>query len=32
LRVVAPSPEEQRLVDLYRTKGLSALVEELHKF
>jgi hypothetical protein len=32
LRVVAPSPEEQRLVDLYRTKGLSAVVEELHKF
>jgi hypothetical protein len=32
LRVVAPSPEEQRLVDLYRTKGLSTLVEELHRF
>jgi len=32
LRVVAPSPEEQRLVDLYRTKGLSAVVEELRKF
>jgi hypothetical protein len=32
LRVVAPSPEEQRLVDLYRTKGLSAVMEELRKF
>jgi hypothetical protein len=32
LRVVAPSPEEQRLSDLYRTKGLNVLVEELKKF
>jgi hypothetical protein len=32
LRVVAPSPEEQRLVDLYRTKGLDAVVQELRKF
>ena len=32
LRVVAPSPEEQRLVDLYRTKGLSAVMDELRKF
>lgn len=32
LRVVAPSPEEQRLVDLYRTKGLGAVLEELHKY
>jgi hypothetical protein len=32
LRVVAPSPEEQRLSDLYRTKGLTVLVEELKKF
>jgi len=32
LRVVAPSPEEQRLADLYRTKGLNALIEELKKF
>ncbi len=32
LRVVAPSPEEQRLADLYRTKGLAALVEELRKY
>ena len=26
------SPEEQRLADLYRTKGLNALVEELRKY
>jgi len=32
LRVIAPSPEEQRLTDLYRTKGLSTLIEELRKF
>ena len=32
LAVVAPSPEEQRLADLYRTKGLDALIEELRKF
>jgi hypothetical protein len=32
LNLVAPSPEEQRLTDLYRKKGLSALVEELEKF
>jgi hypothetical protein len=32
LRVVAPSPEEQRLADMYRTKGLGAVVEELRKF
>jgi len=31
LRMVAPSPEEQRLADLYRTKGLNAVVEELRK-
>lgn len=30
--VMAPSPEEQRLVQLYRKKGLNALVEELKKF
>jgi hypothetical protein len=30
--VVAPSPEEQRLTQIYRKKGLSALVEELKKF
>lgn len=32
LTVLAPSPEEQRLSDLYRKKGLQALVEELKKF
>jgi hypothetical protein len=32
LRLVAPSPEEQRLVDLYRTWGLDAVVKELRKF
>jgi hypothetical protein len=32
LRVVAPSPEEQRLADLYRTKGLNAVIEDLRKF
>ena len=30
--VVAPSPEEQRLTQLYRRKGLAALVAELKKF
>ena len=32
LNIVAPSAEEQRLTDLYRRKGLTALVEELKKF
>jgi hypothetical protein len=32
LRVLAPSPEEQRLTDLYRKKGLPALIAELEKF
>jgi len=32
LQVLAPSPEEQRLSDLYRRKGLAALVDELKKF
>jgi hypothetical protein len=32
LRVLAPSPEEQRLTDLYRNKGLHALIEELKKY
>ena len=32
LRVLAPSPEEQRLTDLYRTKGLQALIQELKKY
>ena len=30
--LVAPSPEEQRLEQIYRKKGLNALVEELKKF
>jgi hypothetical protein len=29
---VGPSPEEQRLADLYRTKGLGAVEEELRKY
>jgi hypothetical protein len=32
LKVLAPSAEEQRLSDLYRKKGIGALVEELKKF
>jgi hypothetical protein len=33
LRVLPPSPEEQRLTDLYRTKGgLKALIDELKKY
>ncbi len=32
LSILAPSPEEQRLTDLFRTKGLAALVDELRKF
>jgi hypothetical protein len=32
LRVLPPSNEEQRLSDLYRTKGIGALIEELKKF
>jgi hypothetical protein len=31
-RVVAPSPEEQRLTQLYHKKGLNALIAELNKF
>ncbi len=31
-RAVAPSPEEQRLVEIYRRKGLAALLAELKKF
>lgn len=31
-RVMGPSPEEQRLSDLYRRKGIDALMEELRKF
>ena len=30
--LVAPSPEEQRLSQIYRQKGLDALIEELKKF
>lgn len=32
LGIVAASPEEQRLTDLYRKKGLKALIEELNRF
>jgi hypothetical protein len=32
LGVLAPSAEEQRLSDLYRNKGIAALIEELKKF
>ena len=31
LSVIAPSLEEQRLTDLYRKKGIHALVEDLKK-
>ncbi len=31
-RVVAPSPEEQRLAQLYQKRGLNRLIEELKKF
>ncbi len=30
--VVAPSPEEQRLVQIYRKRGVSAVMDELKKF
>ena len=32
LKVLAPSAEEQRLTELYRKKGLQAVVEELKKY
>jgi hypothetical protein len=32
LSVLVPSPEEQRLLDLYRKHGLNALIQELAKF
>jgi hypothetical protein len=32
LRVMAPSPEEQRLADIYSKKGLAALVAELGRY
>jgi hypothetical protein len=31
-RVVAPSPEEQRLSQIYNKRGLTALIDELKKF
>jgi hypothetical protein len=31
-RLAAPSPEEQRLSEVYRKKGLTALVDELKRF
>ena len=31
-RLLAPSPEEQRLTNIYRKKGLQGLVEELKRF
>jgi hypothetical protein len=32
LRAVSPSPEEERLIGIYRKKGLAAVVEELKRF
>jgi hypothetical protein len=32
LNVMAPSAEEQRLTDIYRKRGLDALIAELNKF
>jgi hypothetical protein len=32
LRIMAPSPEQQRLADIYLKKGLPALVAELNKY
>jgi hypothetical protein len=32
LRVTAPSPEEQRLADIYSKKGLGALVADLNRY
>jgi hypothetical protein len=32
LRVIPPSPEEQRLSDIYHREGIDALVRELNKF
>ncbi|HTS60930.1 MAG TPA: hypothetical protein VMH28_02840 [Candidatus Acidoferrales bacterium] len=32
LKVLPPSPEEQRLTDLYRKRGMDALVAELNRF
>jgi hypothetical protein len=30
--VIAPSPEEQRLLQIYRKKGINGFVDELKKF
>jgi hypothetical protein len=32
LRVTAPSPEEQRLTDIYQHKGLAALIADLNRY
>jgi len=32
LRIMAPSPEEQRLADVYTKKGLAALVSDLNRY
>jgi len=32
LRILAPSPEEQRLADIYSKKGLTALTAELNRY
>jgi hypothetical protein len=32
LRIMAPSPEEQRLADIYSKRGLAALVSELNRY
>ena len=32
LRIMAPSPEEQRLADVYTKKGLAALVADLNRY
>jgi hypothetical protein len=32
LRIIAPSPEEQRLSDIYLKKGIAALTAELNRY
>jgi hypothetical protein len=32
MRLPTPSPEEQRLAELYRKRGIDALIQELNKF
>ncbi|MDE3194799.1 MAG: hypothetical protein KGN84_00525 [Acidobacteriota bacterium] len=32
LRIMAPSPEEQRLADIYANKGIAALIAELNRY